>query len=59
MTMPPKSAAIPADLTTGTMTGMKAKLVPWTTGRRAPTGPRPTVWIRVATPAKTMTIWIM
>ena len=30
--------------------------MPWTTGSREPTGPIPTVWIRVATPAASSAI---
>jgi hypothetical protein len=41
------------------MIGMKAKDVPCTIGRRAPTGPTPMVWNSVATPAKNIDIWIM
>ena len=39
--------------------GTKAKLVPWTIGKRAPTGPKPMVWNSVAIPANSIDIWIM
>ena len=62
MTMPvikPAMPATPAPATAGIMIGMKAKLVPCTMGRRAPTGPNPMVCSRVAMPARNIDIWIM
>ena len=57
-TTDPISAAMPDDLTMPIMIGTKAKLVPCITGNRAPTGPKPMVWNRVATPANSIAIWI-
>ncbi len=64
---PPHSAAVhsapiastPLSATIGIMIGRKAKLVPCTSGRRAPTGPMPIVWSSVAIPANSIDIWIM
>ena len=61
-TMPPISTAMastPLPATSGIMIGMKAKDVPCTMGRRAPTGPIPMDWNSVAMPAKNIDIWIM
>ncbi len=57
--MSPAMPATPAPATAGIMIGMKAKLVPCTIGRRAPTGPKPIVCSKVATPASSIDIWIM
>ena len=59
---PPITVAIaptPFPATSAIMMGMNAKLVPCTIGSRAPTGPKPIVWINVATPANSIDIWIM
>ena len=59
--MPPNMAASPSTplpATSGIMIGMKAKLVPCTIGRPAPIGPSVSVWNRVATPAKSIDIWM-
>ena len=59
ITMPvisPAMPATPAPATAGIMMGMKAKLVPCTMGKRAPTGPIPMVWSKVAMPARNMDI---
>jgi hypothetical protein len=52
-------AATPRPATIGIITGRNAKLVPCTSGSRAPAGPSPIVWSNVATPANTIDIWIM
>ncbi len=53
---PPKTAARPNSWASGMATTRNPKLVPWTIGRRAPTGPMPTVWISVAMPATSRAI---
>ena len=55
----PASPAVPCPATAGIITGKKAKDVPCTMGKRAPTGPKPMVWNSVAMPANSMDIWIM
>jgi len=55
----PASPLAPRPATAGIITGTNAKLVPWTIGSRAPTGPMPMVWNRVAMPANSIDIWIM
>ena len=52
------SASTPLPATSGIMIGRNAKLVPWTIGSAAPTGPIVTVCSNVATPAKSIDIWI-
>ena len=61
-TIPPMTTAMastPLPATSGIMIGMNANEVPCTMGRRAPAGPKPIVWIKVAIPAKNIDIWIM
>ncbi len=52
----PNKAAMPLVLTMPIMIGTNAKLVPCITGSRAPTGPKPMVWNKVATPANSIAI---
>ena len=61
MMTPPNSAAsasTPLPATSGIMIGIKANDVPCTMGSAAPTGPMVTVCNSVATPAKSIDIWI-
>ena len=52
----PNKVAMPLVLTMPIMIGTNAKLVPCMTGSRAPTGPKPMVWNKVATPANSIAI---
>jgi hypothetical protein len=53
---PPKTAARPNSWASGIDTTRNPKLVPCTMGSRAPIGPSPTVWMRVAMPATSSAI---